>query len=156
VGAGNGGLAASADLTLRGYEVILAELPEFEKNILKIKEKGGINLEVLESTGLKNGFAQIYKVTTNISEAILEANIVLIITPSFAHKKIAEMSADFLKEEHTVLLAPGNLGGSIEFYNHLSDCGGNKNVVISEIECMMYACRKKDENTIYIRGFKHN
>src|SRR5699024_5801467 len=31
-----------------------------------------------------------------------------------------------------------------------------RNVVISEIECMMYACRKKDKNTIYIRGFKQS
>lgn len=156
IGAGNGGLAAAADLTLRGHEVILAELPEFEGNISRIKDEGGIHLDTLESTGLKGGFARIYKVTTNISEAISEAKIVLIITPSFAHKKIAEECAKFLKEEHTIVLAPGNLGGSIEFYNSLIDNGGNKNIVISEMECMMYACRKKDNNTIYIRGFKHN
>lgn len=94
IGAGNGGLAAAADLTLRRHEVILAELPEFEENISEIKERGGIHLETLERTGLKGGFAKLYKVTTNISEAISEAKIVLIITPSFAHKKIAEECAE--------------------------------------------------------------
>src|SRR5699024_1192696 len=156
IGAGNGGLAAAADLTLRGHKVILSELNEFKENVEKIRSKGGIYLETLKSTGLKEGFAKVYKVTTNISEAISEADIVIIITPSFAHKKIAEESASFLNKDHTVLLAPGNLAGSIEFYNHLVENGGNRNITVSEMECMMYACRKKDENTIYIRGFKHN
>ena len=156
LGAGNGGLAAASDLTIRGFKVTLAELPEFRENIEEVQNKGGIFLETLDSTGLEGGFAEIYKVTSNISEAISEADIVLIITPSFAHKKIAEKSASFLKADHTVLLAPGNLGGSIEFYNHLVEFGGDKNIFISELECMMYACRKKDENTIYVRGFKES
>src|SRR5699024_2368369 len=123
LGAGNGGLAAASDLTIRGFKVILAELPEFKENIEEVQNKGGVFLETLNSTGLKGGFAEIYKVTSNISEAISEADIVLIITPSFAHKKIAAKSAPFLKANHTILLAPGNLGGSIEFYNHLVQSG---------------------------------
>lgn len=156
IGAGNGGLAAAADLTIRGNEVILAELEEFEENIYEIRKNGGINLETLESTGLKGGFAKLYKVTTNMSEAISDAEIVLIITPSFAHKEIAKRCAQYLKKEHLIILAPGNLGGSIEFYNSIIEYGGDKDVIISEMECMMYACRKKNGNTIYVRGFKHN
>src|SRR5699024_9915366 len=156
IGAGNGGLAAAADLTLRGNQVILAELPEFYKNIKKIKEEGGILLKTLKSTGLKGGFARIHKATTDIGEAISESNIILIITPSFAHEKIAKECAPYLKVDHTVVLAPGNIGGSIDFYNSLMDNGVDENIVISEMECMMYACRKQNDSTIYIRGFKYN
>lgn len=156
IGAGNGGLAAAADLTLRGNEVVLAELPKFEENIKEIKKKGGIFLKALKSTRLKEGFAKIDKVTTNIGEAISNSNIIFIITPSFAHKKIAEECAPYITSNHTVVLAPGNIGGSIEFYNTLIEHGTDKEVVISEMECMMYACRKQNNSTIYIRGLKHN
>lgn len=156
IGAGNGGLAAAADLTLRGNEVTLFELSEYEQNIKGIKNSGGINLETLKSTGLSGGFARLHKVTTDISQALSESEIVLIITPAFAHKRIAKECAGFLTKEQSVVLAPGNMGGSIEFYNCLIEHGGDKDIVVSEMECMMYACRKKDSDTVYVRGYKQN
>ncbi len=156
IGAGNGGLATAADLTLRSHEVTLFELPEFEQNIKEVKQQGGIKLETLKTSGLKGGFAKLYKITTNISEALRDTEIVLIVTPAFAHKKIAQECAEFLTKDHTVVLAPGNMGGSLEFYHTLIDNKGDKDIIVSELECMMYACRKKDHNTVYIRGYKKN
>lgn len=156
IGAGNGGLATAADLTLRSHKVILYELPEFEENIKEIQKQGGIKLETLKSSGLKDGFAKLYKVTTDIAEALHEAQIVLIVTPAFAHKRIAKECAQFLTKNHSVVLAPGNMGGSIEFYQTLIENKGDKDIIISEMECMMYACRKKNDTTVYIRGYKKN
>ena len=42
IGAGNGGFAMAGDLTLAGYGINLFELPEFEHNILPVKDSVGI------------------------------------------------------------------------------------------------------------------
>ena len=44
LGAGNGGMAAAADMTLAGHEVNLFEFPQFKENIEPIKQTGGIKL----------------------------------------------------------------------------------------------------------------
>src|SRR5699024_4700933 len=112
--------------------------------------------KTLKSTGLKGGFARIHKATTDIGEAISESNIILIITPSFAHEKIAKECAPYLKVDHTVVLAPGNIGGSIDFCNSLMDDGVHEISVTTELERMMYACRKQNDTTIYTRGLKYH
>jgi glycine/D-amino acid oxidase-like deaminating enzyme len=52
VGAGNGGLAAAADLSLRNFRVTLYEFPAFKGNIESIRKKGVIGLSTLPSTSL--------------------------------------------------------------------------------------------------------
>ncbi|MFD1037264.1 NAD/NADP octopine/nopaline dehydrogenase family protein [Virgibacillus byunsanensis] len=156
IGAGNGGLAAAADLTIRGNKVTLFELPEFEHTLTDIKKIGGLYLETMESSNLLGGYANLYKITNKIEDALEESEIVLIIVPAFAHRRIAEVCAKHLKREHIVVLAPSNMGGSIEFYNSIIENGGEKDVIISEFECMMYACRKIKSDTVYIRGYKYN
>ena len=45
LGAGNGGMTAAADLKEQGFEISLYELPQFEKNLAVMQEKGGILLQ---------------------------------------------------------------------------------------------------------------
>ena len=40
IGAGNGGFAAAADLTMRGHQVTLFEMPEFADSIREIQKTG--------------------------------------------------------------------------------------------------------------------
>src|SRR5690625_318281 len=142
IGAGNGGMAAAADLSIRGHKVTLYELPEFKETLKSIQRERGIYLKTLESSGLTGGFASLKKITINIEEAIESAEVILIIVPSYAHKVIAQKIAPFLKENQSIVLAPGNMGGSIEFYHTLIENGGTKKIAISEFESMMYACRR--------------
>ncbi|MBC8249839.1 MAG: hypothetical protein H8E90_09190 [Anaerolineales bacterium] len=44
LGAGNAGHAMAADLALAGLQVNLYELPEFERNLGPIQERGGIEI----------------------------------------------------------------------------------------------------------------
>ena len=52
LGAGNGGMAAAADMTLAGHEVNLFEFPQFKENIDPIKRTGEIRLVGVGRTGL--------------------------------------------------------------------------------------------------------
>jgi len=154
LGAGNGGTATAADLTLRGFDVNLWEHPSFEDNIKPYLKIGGINLDALPSTPLHGGFAKVKMITTDIKETLDDANVVLIIVPSFAHKILADLCAPYFKDGQVVIISPGNFGGAIQFYNIFKEKGKAKDIIFAESECMIYACRKKDPTTIWIRGYK--
>jgi opine dehydrogenase len=155
IGAGNGGLAAAADLSLRKFAVTLFEHPAFAGSISLIKEKGIIGLSTLPSTGLAGGFAQLERVTTDIKEAIWDADVVLVVVPAFAHGAMAKEMAPYLKRDQTVVLMPGGFGGSIIFWKHLKEGNQSSTVLLGETSTLPYACRKLDSASVWIRGRKN-
>ena len=62
IGAGNGGKALAADMTLAGHEVTFFEFPQFEANLDLIVKQGGLNLVGVGRTG----FARLHAITTDI------------------------------------------------------------------------------------------
>lgn len=156
LGSGNGGFATAADMKMKGHNVTLFELPEFEQSIQGVKEIGGINLTTLESSGLEAGFAKLDKITTDIEEALVDAELIMVVVPAFGQASMAKSCAPYLKDGQIIILHPGNFGGSIFFNNELKKARCNKNVIIGEMECLMYATRKENSTTSWIRGYKHN
>ena len=156
IGGGNGAFAAASDLTIRGHQGTLYELPQFAENLKEVIERGGIELEAFENNGLTGGFAKLYKITTDISEALAESEIVMIIVPSYSLDTIAELCAPHLRENQIVALCPANPGGSLVFRHTMDKMGYNTKIWLAEFACMMYACRKKSASSIWIRGYKHN
>ena len=154
VGAGNGGLAAAADLTLRGFSVTLYEHPDFESNIEPIRITGTIGLSTLPSTGLAGGFAKPARITTRADEAVGEAEIVLIVVPAFAQSAILDLIAPHLREGQTLVLMPGGFGAAVLCYKKLTEKFGIKGVLIAETATLPYACRKLDATSVWIRGRK--
>lgn len=154
LGAGNGGVATAADLTVRGFQVNLWEHPDFAASIKPMQELGGINLETVPSIPMKEGFAKVNMITTDIEAALNGVDAVLVIVPAFAHQKIAECCAPYLQDHQVVIISPGNFGGAIQFQNIFQEKGHAKDVVFAEAECMIYACRKKDPTTVWIRRYK--
>ncbi|MFC2054705.1 NAD/NADP octopine/nopaline dehydrogenase family protein [Chloroflexota bacterium] len=150
LGAGNGGLCAAADLTLRGFQVHLSELPEFVENITPVEEAGGISLRGVAG----EGFAKLALVTNNIEKAIQGAGIILVIVHSKSHKSIARTCAPYLDDGQLVLLVPGNCGGVLEFRNELLKQGGLSQVLLAETTSLMYAVKKTNGNSIWARGVK--
>ena len=154
LGAGNGGVATAADLTVRGFEVHLWEMPEFASSIKSLQEAGGVDLDVLPGTGLTKGFANIKMITTDLKMALDGVDVVMVIVPAFAHRTFAELCAPYLQDNQVVIICPGNFGGAMSFYQIFKKKGTAKNVVFAEGECMIYACRKKSPTEIWIRGYK--
>lgn len=154
IGAGNGGFAAAADLTLRGFEVTLAELPQFSDNVKDIAGLGGINLEVMPSTGLKGGFAPLKSVTTDMRQAIAGAELILVVVPSFGQATMADICAPHAKAGQIFILTPGNFGGAYDFYRRLVKGGAPSQVIVGETNTLAYACRKNDATSVWLRGYK--
>ena len=119
LGAGPGGIAAAAVLSKRGYDVHLFAPREPEK-VSSIMAAGGVNI----IGDLGEGFVPINKITSDISEALSDRQLILCMTPANGQQEMAELSVPHLVEGSIFLLAPGS-AGSLEVYaifrNHGKD-----------------------------------
>ena len=111
IGAGHGGKAMAAHLSLMGLQVTLYNRT-FD-HISAIKARGGIDLESTE--GGPHGFATMAAVTSDMAEALEKAQVVMVVVPSSAHADIARAAAPHLKDGQIVILHPGRTFGTIEF-----------------------------------------
>ena len=137
IGAGNGGKAMAAHLGLMGFKVTLYN--RTAARVEAIKELGGIKLEGFE--GGPRGFGKLEKVTSHMAEALAEADVVMVVVPSSAHRDIALSAAPHLREGQVVVLHPGRTGGAIEFKKVIRDAGCSADVTIAEAETFIYASR---------------
>src|SRR5207253_10074727 len=102
LGAGNGGCATAADLTLRGYEVRLVS--RSQSTIDPIIQRGGI--ELVEAG--KESCAARPVVTTNLSQAVDGVDLIITAAPALAHEYLAQSMAPHLKDGQRILLNPGH------------------------------------------------
>jgi opine dehydrogenase len=135
LGAGNGGCAAAADLTLRGYEVRL--FSRSQPTLDPVVRRGGI--ELVE--GAKQNFAAPALVTTDIGLAVAGADLIVITAPSVAHEYLAERLASLLRDGQRVLLNPGHTGGSLHFTSALRRAGVKSDIPMCETVTLTYICR---------------
>jgi opine dehydrogenase len=135
LGAGNGGCAAAADLTLRGYEVRL--FSRSEKTLAPLLQRGGI--EFVE--GGKEGFAAPSLLTTNIKEAVEGVDLIITAIPAVAHEYLAQSLAPYLKDGQRILLNPGHTGGSLHFAHLLRGSQPRAKITLCETVTLTYICR---------------
>lgn len=138
IGAGNGGKTMAAHLALMGFSVTLYNrTPE---HVEIIKKRGGIDLESEEEGG-PHGFGKIAKVTSDLSEALRDSDVIMVVLPSSAHAAIARASAEYLRDRHIVILHPGRTCGALEFSKVIRENGCTADVTIAEAETFIYASR---------------
>jgi len=154
LGGGNGAFITAADLGLRGHRVTLCELPHLEKNIEGVLKTKTIELQIVGNPGIKSGFAHLDRVTTDLKEAVSDAEVILVVVPAFAQRPFAEASVPYLKDGQIVVLTPGNFGGAIEFSNLLSQKGKGQKVAVAELECMIYSGFKSAPTVAWVSGYK--
>jgi opine dehydrogenase len=102
IGAGNGGCAAAADLTLRGFSVRL--YGRSSSTVDPIKQRGGIEL----SGTLGEHFARLAMITGDAGAAIRGADLVMLTGPTHAHAAMAETIAPHIADDQLLLAAPGH------------------------------------------------
>ena len=93
LGGGNTAFAVAARLTLQGRRVILAEVPEFAAALEPIRATGVIHLRGVAGEGK----AEIYRITTDLGEALAEAELALLIVPAYAHRAFAQACLPHLR-----------------------------------------------------------
>jgi len=112
LGGGNGGHAVAANLSLAGFKVNFFELPQFADSFEKVLRTKEIQIEGVSIDGM----AKLNLATTDIQQAIKDAEVIFVITPAFGHKAMADVCAPFVQDGQMIVLMPGS-GGSLEFIN---------------------------------------
>ncbi len=145
LGAGACGQAFAADFAFAGCKVRLYELPEFAPESLGAVldtheiELGGkqFNFKWFRRAGI----ARVDVVTTEISQALKGAGLVMIAIPSKGHKPFFEKMIPCLEDGQVISIFPDNFG-SLMLRNMMREKGCDVNVIIGGWTSMPYAVRK--------------
>ena len=137
IGAGHGGKAMAAHLALMGLKVTLYNRTFDHINV--IQKRGGIELESAEDG--PHGFGKLDLATSDMGEALKDAQMIMVVVPSSAHADIARVTAPYLQDGQTIILHPGRTCGALEFAKVLRDQGCKADVTIAEAETFIYASR---------------
>lgn len=141
LGGGNGAHAAAADLTNRGFTVHMYEEERFASNMEKVFATKTIKLK----GACGEGDIKIDMVTTNLEEAVKDAEFILVTVPAFAHAPYAKKLAKVVKTGQIVLVLPGTFG-SLIFWKEFKEAGV-KDVAVAETHTLPYATRLVEPGT---------
>jgi len=144
LGAGNGGCAAAADLTLRGFQVRL--FARSESTIAKLAKLGEI--ELVESGVSKK--AAPYFMSPHLPPVVQGVDLIVIATPAVGHEYLAKGLANYVGDGQRILLNPGHTGGSLHFANLLRQLGCTAQVQLCETVTLTYICRMPQPGRVEI------
>ena len=148
LGTGNSGQAFAADITLKGYSVNLAEVPEFADNLNAIEKKGGIEI----SGEASNGFARLNMLTTDLQEAVKGVDVIIVGGSAYAHEPFSRALAnDF--EDGQFILFTSNFG-ALRFHKWMKDAGVTTRVTPVETVSLLYATRAIEPGKVACIGLK--
>ena len=108
LGGGNGSFAAAGDFALQGHEV---RLWRRDLDMVAAQRAAGSRILLKDSTGRHN--VHLALVTTEIAEAVREAELILCPAPAFAQTDIATQLAPHLRDGQVIFLPPATLGSLI-------------------------------------------
>jgi opine dehydrogenase len=151
LGGGNGALTLAADLTLGGHKVNLYELPEFWDSLGPVADTGEIRLGGVSRCGL----ARVETVTNDIHEALAGARVVLVSVPAFGARRMAEVCAPAVRDDHLVVCLPGTFG-SVAFDQVFRGLETDAHPVLGDVATLPYGCRKTapGEVSIFVEAIK--
>ncbi len=145
MGGGNGARTVAADMTLAGHIVTLFEFEQFHENIKNIFESRKIEI----SGEARQGIAEINNLTHDISKAITDAELIIIVVPALVHRVYAKALAPYLKDGMNIVLVPGTFG-SLEFYTYIREYGCKAKITISELDTLPYATRIQTSTSVHV------
>ncbi len=138
LGGGNGGHAVAANLSLAGFKVNFFELPQFAESFEKVLRTKEIQIQGISVDGV----AKLNHATTDIQQAIKDAEVIFVITPAFGHKAMAEVCVPFVQDGQIIVLMPGS-GGSLEFVNMIKQKKVRREISVAETCTLPYGARLK-------------
>jgi opine dehydrogenase len=138
MGGGNGGHAVAAELALAGCKVNFFELPQFAPNFERVLRTREVRTEGISGDNV----AKLNMATTDIQQALRDAEVIFVITPAFGHKSMAEACAPFVQDGQIILLMPGS-AGSLEFARIFRQKKVKKEVILAESTTLPYGARLK-------------
>ncbi|MCL6645880.1 MAG: NAD/NADP octopine/nopaline dehydrogenase family protein [Dehalococcoidia bacterium] len=145
LGAGNGGIAAAADLGMRGFSVSLCN--RSRERLEPFMRLGGV-----EMTGaLGDATVPVQRITPDIDEAVRGAEVIMLTVPASGQAYYAEALAPLLRSHQLVVLNASNTGSALHVGRILAERGAPP-VTIVELNSLTYICRMVSPTKINITG----
>ena len=146
LGGGNGSFAAAGDLALGGHEI---RLWRRDARAVDAHRADGGTIGVTDFQGKRD--ARIASITTEISEAMAGAELILCPAPAFAQADIAAAVAPHLKDDQVVFLPPATFG-SVIFARAANDVGNKAHAAFAETGTLPWLARKQGPFEVRISG----
>ena len=141
MGSGGGALAVAADLARSGREVVLADLPQFMDNLVPVKERGGVNV----TTGWHGIELLPVEVAPDVSSAVADAELVIVVVPCFGHEPFMDALAPVLRAGQSLLFF-GEGSGALVARRALGGTGDD--VRVGETNTLPYLARPAGPGTV--------
>jgi opine dehydrogenase len=136
LGGGNGSFAAAGDFALQGHAVSL-----WRRDAAAVGEHRGVGSRIIVKDASGRHEAQLALVTTDIVEAIRDAELILCPAPAFAQYDIARQLAPHLRDGQVVFLPPATFG-SMMFAMAARDAGNHASASFAETGTLPWLARK--------------
>lgn len=135
IGAGHGGQALAGYLASQGYKTTLYN--RTASVIEGIKQNNGIEL-----CGYINTKVEDISLTSDLREALDDADVILISIPANSHENLALNMAPYVKDNHTIIISPGRTLGAYYFKRYLKKLKCKASPVIAETDTFILTSRK--------------
>ncbi|MDE2361837.1 MAG: NAD/NADP octopine/nopaline dehydrogenase family protein [Hyphomicrobiales bacterium] len=145
LGGGNGSFAAAADLTLAGHDV---RLWRRDRAAADDHRAAGGSITLVDGKGRRA--AKLALVTSDLAEALADAQLTICPTPAFAQGEIAAALARCLRPGQVVFLPPGTFGSYI--FARACHEAGVRDVCFAETGTLPWLARKQGPYDIRISG----
>ncbi len=136
LGGGNGSFAAAGDFALQGHDVRL-----WRRDAAEVAAHRAVGSRIMLKDANGRRDVQLAQVTTDIAEAVRDAELILCPTPAFAQQDIARLLAPHLIDGQVVFLPPATFGSMI-FARALRDAGNRAAVGFAETGTLPWLTRK--------------
>ena len=146
IGAGAGGAASVAELTLAGHAVTLWN--RSAATLAPFMALGGVEYKGVLGTGVSTP----QRMTLDLGQAIEGADVALVCLPTITHRAIARSLAQLGAHALPVVLNPGHTGGALEFQESYRLAGGGRAPPIAEFHTLAYIARKYTPTEVTITG----
>jgi len=143
IGAGNGGQALAADCKLGGKTVTLFELEKYQSSIESIMSSKEIMLygpELNAKNFKRNGVAKLDAITTDMKEAMKDAQLILVCVRALAFEEIFDQMIDYLEDGQVISIIPDNYGALV-FRRMMKEKNCTKNIIVGGWNSLPYGCR---------------
>jgi opine dehydrogenase len=136
LGGGNGSFAAAGDFALQGHEV---RLWRRDADQVAAHRAAGSHITVKDINGRRD--VRLALVTTDIADAVPDAELIVCPTPAFAQADIARLLAPHLGDGQVVFAPPATFGSMI-FALAARDAGNRAKVSFAETGTLPWLTRK--------------
>ena len=150
LGAGNGGFAAAAVLSVRGHRVVLWN--RSAATIAPLVDGAPLSYDGV----LGRGQVALSLATSDLAAAVDGADIVLVCLPAYALAGVARALAPLVHPDLPIVLNPGGMLGSLAFITELRAAGCEGDAWLGETATLTYIARKTGPASVSVTHVAHD